>query len=46
MIAHSPVILGVLLVDMTALLLYNVSGMMVTGHLGAVFRCARCLLGL
>jgi hypothetical protein len=28
----------VLLVDMVALLMYNFSGMMVTGHLGAVFR--------
>jgi hypothetical protein len=28
----------VLLVDMFALLMYNFSGMMVTGHLGAVFR--------
>lgn len=38
MITHTPVILGVLLVDMFALLMYNVSGMCVTGHLGAVFR--------
>lgn len=28
----------VLAVDMFALLMYNVSGMLVTGHLGAVFR--------
>ena len=33
-------IAGVLAVDMAALLMYNVAGMMVTGHLGAVFRCA------
>ena len=38
MITHSSVIACVLLVDAAALLLYNVSGMCVTGHLGAVFR--------
>ena len=38
MITHSNVIAAVLLVDATALLMYNVSGMCVTGHLGAVFR--------
>ena len=38
MITHSPAIAVTLAVDMTALLLYNVSGMAVTGHLGAVFR--------
>ncbi|GAB4819565.1 hypothetical protein N2152v2_006611 [Parachlorella kessleri] len=38
MITHSRVILTVLLCDMFALLMYNVSGMCVTGHLGAVFR--------
>ncbi|GAQ82300.1 hypothetical protein KFL_001070060 [Klebsormidium nitens] len=38
MIRHSPVIGGVLLFDMFALLMYNFSGMCVTGHLGAVFR--------
>lgn len=40
MIRSSGVIAGVLAVDMAALLMYNVAGMMVTGHLGAVFRCA------
>ncbi|KAL4425802.1 hypothetical protein ABPG75_009818 [Micractinium tetrahymenae] len=38
MITHSSVIAGVLAVDMFALLMYNVAGMCVTGHLGAVFR--------
>ena len=38
MITHSPTIAVTLAVDMTALLLYNVAGMAVTGHLGAVFR--------
>lgn len=38
MITHSTVIASVLAVDMFALLMYNVSGMCVTGHLGAVFR--------
>lgn len=38
MITHSKVIAAVLVVDATALLMYNVSGMCVTGHLGAVFR--------
>lgn len=38
MITHTPVIAGVLAVDAVALLLYNVAGMCVTGHLGAVFR--------
>lgn len=38
MITHSPGIARILLLDMFALLAYNVSGMCVTGHLGAVFR--------
>lgn len=38
MLRHSPTLLTIILVDMGALLAYNVSGMMVTGHLGAVFR--------
>lgn len=38
MITHSPAISITLAVDMTALLMYNVAGMAVTGHLGAVFR--------
>ncbi|GLC68100.1 hypothetical protein PLESTF_000646000 [Pleodorina starrii] len=38
MISHSRLLQVVLGVDMAALLLYNVSGMAVTGHLGAVFR--------
>jgi hypothetical protein len=38
MITHSGVIATVLVVDAAALLLYNVSGMCVTGNLGAVFR--------
>lgn len=38
MITHSSVIATVLIVDAIALLMYNVSGMCVTGHLGAVFR--------
>ncbi|KAL4445807.1 hypothetical protein ABPG77_009006 [Micractinium sp. CCAP 211/92] len=38
MITHSGVIAGVLAIDMFALLMYNVAGMCVTGHLGAVFR--------
>mmetsp|Transcript_4359 Transcript_4359/g.12571 ORF Transcript_4359/g.12571 Transcript_4359/m.12571 type:complete len:454 (-) Transcript_4359:421-1782(-) len=38
MIGSNKVILIILLVDMSALLLYNVSGMCVTGNLGAVFR--------
>lgn len=38
MIFHSKTIATVLLVDMAALLFYNLSGMAVTGHLGAVFR--------
>ena len=38
MISHSPAIAVTLAVDMTALMLYNVAGMAVTGHLGAVFR--------
>jgi hypothetical protein len=36
--APPPPLQVVLLVDMAALLLYNYCGMMVTGHLGAVFR--------
>jgi drug/metabolite transporter (DMT)-like permease len=38
MIRNNPVISRILILDMIALLLYNVSGMCVTGHLGAVFR--------
>ena len=38
MITHTGVIATVLIVDAFALLMYNVSGMCVTGHLGAVFR--------
>jgi hypothetical protein len=38
MIKNSPQLATVLAVDMAALLLYNVSGMLVTSHLGAVFR--------
>jgi hypothetical protein len=38
MIRGSPALALVLGVDMAALLLYNVSGMLVTSHLGAVFR--------
>ncbi|KIZ00286.1 hypothetical protein MNEG_7674 [Monoraphidium neglectum] len=38
MIKNSTALQGVLGTDMLALLLYNLSGMMVTGHLGAVFR--------
>lgn len=47
MITHSGVIAGVLAIDMFALLMYNVAGMCVTGHLGAVFRqvCKRMRAG-
>lgn len=38
MIFHSKALATVLAVDMVALLAYNFCGMMVTGHLGAVFR--------
>ncbi|KDD75453.1 hypothetical protein H632_c677p0, partial [Helicosporidium sp. ATCC 50920] len=38
MIFHTPSIWMFLLVDMAALLCFNVSGMCVTGHFGAVFR--------
>lgn len=38
MIFHNPVLASILALDMVALLMYNVSGMCVTGHLGAVFR--------
>jgi hypothetical protein len=38
MLTSSPVIAVVLAVDLFALLAYNISGMCVTGHLGAVFR--------
>ncbi|KAI8468404.1 MAG: hypothetical protein J3K34DRAFT_11376 [Monoraphidium minutum] len=38
MIRNSGSLQAVLGVDMFALLAYNISGMMVTGHLGAVFR--------
>jgi hypothetical protein len=38
MIRGSPQLATVLAIDMAALLLYNVSGMLVTSHLGAVFR--------
>lgn len=38
MLRSSPVLVSFLAADMAALLAYNVSGMLVTGHLGAVFR--------
>eukprot|EP00884_Botryococcus_braunii_P006356 jgi/Botrbrau1/15721/Bobra.4_1s0090.1 len=38
MIFHTPSIAAILVIDMFALLMYNVSGMSVTGYLGAVFR--------
>ena len=38
MITHTPSIATVIGLDAIALLAYNVSGMCVTGHLGAVFR--------
>lgn len=38
MIYSTPILMTLLLTDMAALLAYNVSGMLVTGHLGAVFR--------
>ncbi|CAG9463959.1 unnamed protein product [Pedinophyceae sp. YPF-701] len=38
MLVNSPLIRTIVLVDMFALLAYNVTGMSVTGHLGAVFR--------
>ena len=38
MIRNNPTIARLLVLDMGALLMYNVSGMCVTGHLGAVFR--------
>lgn len=38
MVKSSRALTIILLVDMFALLLYNLSGMAVTGHLGAVFR--------
>ncbi|GBF91089.1 hypothetical protein Rsub_04758 [Raphidocelis subcapitata] len=38
MIKNSGSLKAVLLIDMFALLAYNISGMLVTGHLGAVFR--------
>jgi hypothetical protein len=38
MIMHSPAIFKLLILDAGALLAYNISGMCVTGHLGAVFR--------
>ncbi|KAL6759741.1 hypothetical protein V8C86DRAFT_2568243 [Haematococcus lacustris] len=38
MIRNSRALQIILAIDMVALLMYNVSGMMVTGHLGAVFR--------
>jgi drug/metabolite transporter (DMT)-like permease len=38
MILNNPTIARILLLDMVALLAYNVAGMCVTGHLGAVFR--------
>ncbi len=38
MIAHNRPIAVLLLIDMFALLMYNVAGMHVTGQLGAVFR--------
>lgn len=38
MVLNTPIIAKILFMDMFALLAYNVSGMCVTGHLGAVFR--------
>lgn len=38
MILNNPTIARILLLDMVALLAYNIAGMCVTGHLGAVFR--------
>ncbi|GAX82542.1 hypothetical protein CEUSTIGMA_g9969.t1 [Chlamydomonas eustigma] len=38
MIRNSSKLQTILVVDMFALLMYNLAGMMVTGHLGAVFR--------
>lgn len=38
MIRNSPRLQVILLIDMFALLLYNIAGMMVTCHIGAVFR--------
>lgn len=38
MIGSNGVLVAILLIDMAALLFYNVSGMCVTGNLGAVFR--------
>lgn len=38
MISNSRQLQVILLIDMVALLLYNISGMMVTCHIGAVFR--------
>ena len=38
MICNSPQLQVILLIDMAALLMYNLTGMMVTGHMGAVFR--------
>lgn len=38
MIGNSKALQTILAIDMAALLLYNMSGMAVTGHLGAVFR--------
>ena len=38
MISNSPMIASILVLDMFAMLAYNISGMCVTGHLGAVFR--------
>ena len=38
MIFNSKILASILALDMVALLMYNVAGMCVTGHLGAVFR--------
>jgi hypothetical protein len=38
MIGNSRTLQLILGIDMVALLLYNIAGMLVTGHLGAVFR--------
>lgn len=38
MIRHSTPLMAILGADMACMLAYNVAGMMVTGHLGAVFR--------
>jgi hypothetical protein len=50
MVSHTPSIAMVLVLDAVALMAYNVSGMCVTGHLGAVFRTVlettRCAISI